>query len=537
MRQVNRGILFLLVPCVFLLVATIGCTRIDEVTPTPTPLLHAATPSPALPTATSVPPTPTPTPLPECEIGMRLEPGAGCTYRNNYSTNFDLRILANGDATIDGAVSGRRLSSWAVEPEEELCICDLKTENDGLARIIRELPLPPFGSAGNQSQPREPDREDCAGNMTLLPGEICRVPRTYCFFDVTVDGLGHLAMYSDAERIELQDVDLGDKTIDFVAVASDGRWRIESVRSGSTGPQSEDWSECVADSRVVELVLETERGRTSAVQRLLAEGVDVNGRNETGHTPLFAAVVYENVMTARILLDAGADVSKRDWNGDPVIWDAIYNRHRRMVEVLIEAGADVNQPNGNGSPPLQYAIQVEDTEKAQLLLDNGADVNQLAWAGTILLSWAFDSPTMSRFLIDAGADVNARNWRGTPLIVDAVRHDSAEPLSMLLNAGADPDGGSGNRKSPLWYAAELQSAEKVQLLLAAGAEVSACDSNGLTLLGYAIEANNSEIVRLLVDAGADVNDFVSGGQSLLELARQVSSPEIVQYLINAGAEA
>ena len=122
---------------------------------------------------------------------MRLEPGEGCKYSDSWNSVFALEILENGDASIDGSVSGRELQSRTVAPQEELCICDLKTESDGLVRTIVALPqLPPIHSGENPPPLRASDHEDCYNGLVIRQGEICRFPETYCFFDVTADGLG-----------------------------------------------------------------------------------------------------------------------------------------------------------------------------------------------------------------------------------------------------------------------------------------------------------------------------------------------------------
>ena len=538
MRNVSRRGAVAIVAVGLLLATLIGCTRIDEVTATPA-VIPSANPTPPVHTAISSPAlsTPRPTPLPECEVGLRLVPGEGCTYRNNSSSSFELEILENGNAAIDGTVSGRRFASRIVGPQEELCICDLKTENDGTGRIIVALPQwPPVDRSERPPPLREPFEGDCRNGLVVLHGEICRFPETYCFFDVTADGLGRFATVSDRERIDVKDIDLGEKTISFAAAFSEGRWTIEHLSRVIVERGGDDRSECIADPLVVELTEAARRGDAATIRRLISEGVDVNGRAVSGNSALwYAAASREDIDITQTLLEAGADPGLRDWNGNPVLSDVIWNENLTMLKLLVESGANVNGTDRYGSPPLDPAVSRGNIEILQYLVDSGADVNQQTWGGS-LLSRARKSVEITRFLIDNGADVNALNSHGNAVLVRAVHGDNVETLKLILDAGANPDAESELGNPALKIAVESGSIEKARALLEAGANPDGCGADGRSPLSRAIESRNLEMVTLLVKAGADVNDFVTGGQTMLEHAGRISSPEIVQYLIDAGAE-
>jgi pectate lyase len=81
------------------------------------------------------------------------------------------------------------------------------------------------------------------------------------------------------------------------------------------------------------------------VKSLLSQGINVNGKDETGDTPLHCA--------AKIARDAGKDV----------------------CELLIASGASVNATNKVGWTPLHAAVEFGNLEVARLLIADGADVN------------------------------------------------------------------------------------------------------------------------------------------------------------------
>ena len=233
---------------------------------------------------------------------------------------------AGGITPLDGAVNGRELFLRAVKPDEKLCVCGLETETDGMARLIISSchSHPPSRAAGITPWPCEPDRDNCAAGTVLIPGDICHVTDTYCFFDVTADGFGHFATVSDSETIDLQDIDLGDKVVSFAATVSDREWTIERVAqeivAGTAPENAEEKSRCVAGPRAEEMMSEVRRGNIAAVERFLAENVDVNGRSDTGNTLVWYAVHrIEDIEMAELVLDAGADIDRRDWNGDQLL--------------------------------------------------------------------------------------------------------------------------------------------------------------------------------------------------------------------------
>src|SRR5213594_1191951 len=56
-------------------------------------------------------------------------------------------------------------------------------------------------------------------------------------------------------------------------------------------------------------------GRTESVRTLIAEGADVNGRDDTGMTPLMVAASQGQTAIARMLITAGARVDAKEEDG------------------------------------------------------------------------------------------------------------------------------------------------------------------------------------------------------------------------------
>lgn len=96
--------------------------------------------------------------------------------------------------------------------------------------------------------------------------------------------------------------------------------------------------------------------------KLIKQGADVNGVDETGMTPLLALAQYSKMYyneklrqeatqsydaTLDALLAAGADFNARDKHGNTALHYAVKNRSAVMVEALLRCGFDTNALNKN----------------------------------------------------------------------------------------------------------------------------------------------------------------------------------------------
>lgn len=178
------------------------------------------------------------------------------------------------------------------------------------------------------------------------------------------------------------------------------------------------------------------------IDKLVAQHIDVNARDEYGWTPLMHAVAY----------------------------NPYNNRDQALASIksLIEAGADVNAKNKSGMGVLRYAVSHRDREILRTILNAGADVNITndVYSGeTILMSVAGMGLTEAvEELLAAGANVNARNKTG---------------------------------QTALMWAAANGHADIVQLLIAEGADTTAVDQNGQTALMMAATPGHKNVVSLL----------------------------------------
>jgi ankyrin repeat protein len=83
------------------------------------------------------------------------------------------------------------------------------------------------------------------------------------------------------------------------------------------------------------------------MERLVADGADVNHSGKYGYTPLLVAAKQGHVGAVRFLLGAGADATLLTNDNAPTLFYACVRGHAEIVDLLLGAGAN---PNANRDP-------------------------------------------------------------------------------------------------------------------------------------------------------------------------------------------
>jgi ankyrin repeat protein len=111
-------------------------------------------------------------------------------------------------------------------------------------------------------------------------------------------------------------------------------------------------------------------GNTEAVKLDLADGIDVNAKDDNGRTPLHHVAEEGHKEIAELFIAAGADVNAKNNLGGTPLHEAAASGCKEIVELLVTKGADVNA-NIGGWTPLQLAVDEGHTEIAGLLREHG----------------------------------------------------------------------------------------------------------------------------------------------------------------------
>lgn len=214
-------------------------------------------------------------------------------------------------------------------------------------------------------------------------------------------------------------------------------------------------SEDIEDAYVQKIL---DSGDTSALQKLINEGLDVNSRDAQGDTMLF------------YLLTHYADFD--------------------MAKTLINAGADVNLPSNNGLTPLLVATALAGELQKQKIATEPENVTQEIKNAKLKEQTEFlmaRSQKLLQLLIDSGADVNQETPRGTPLMSAATSELNLPIAETLLKAGAKVNLQDRFGRTALFYAAAFGCDSMTTFLLKAGADINVLDIDGKSYMDVSAE--------------------------------------------------
>ena len=248
-------------------------------------------------------------------------------------------------------------------------------------------------------------------------------------------------------------------------------------------------------------------GSVDQVKRLIAEGAEVDEKDDNGATPLIIAAYSGQRGVAAFLIAEGADVRAKDSKDTSALHAAAIGGYKDVAELLLAEGVDVDPKDAEGSTPLGWAAYFGYRDVAALLLSKGADVNARDNRGSTPLHAVTaqvkanpgtapgDHGGLARLLIASRADVNAR----------------------------DPNGGT-----PLMWAAFFGKTRVAEYLIANGANVGAKDRSGATPLHLAVTRGHRRMAFLLVTHGASIYEKNVRGVTPLDeagdWADQLKSP-------------
>jgi ankyrin repeat protein len=151
------------------------------------------------------------------------------------------------------------------------------------------------------------------------------------------------------------------------------------------------------------------RGNVGRIQRLLAEGADVNAGGKYGNTPLVHASASGHADVVRLLLDAGAMPSMTTDDGGTALYWAASEGHGDVVQLLLDRGVEVDAMRDSGWTALTAAIYSGHELVAEILLDAGARGDREC-QGKSMYQWALKHgrERVARYLEQRGSHRSRR---------------------------------------------------------------------------------------------------------------------------------
>jgi ankyrin repeat protein len=173
------------------------------------------------------------------------------------------------------------------------------------------------------------------------------------------------------------------------------------------------------------LLTAASRDNAAGVRVALAEGADVNARDNHAQTALLFAVQHNDLALALELIQNGADINAQALNQDtPWLLAGALGRTEMLAAILETGKVDYTIRNRYGGNALIPACERGHVDTVRLLLERSKidvnHINNLGWTGlleaVILSDGGPRHVEIVRLLLAAGADPNIADKEGvTPL--------------------------------------------------------------------------------------------------------------------------
>ncbi|EHH50236.1 hypothetical protein EGM_01029 [Macaca fascicularis] len=221
------------------------------------------------------------------------------------------------------------------------------------------------------------------------------------------------------------------------------------------------------DQKLLEAVQRGDVGRVAALaSRKSARPTKLDSN---GQSPFHLAASKGLTECLTLLLANGADINSKNEDGSTALHLATISCQPQCVKVLLQHGANEDAVDAENRSPLHWAASSGCASSVLLLCDH-----------------------------EAFLDVLDNDGR-TPLMIASLGGHTAI-CSQLLQRGARVNVTDKNDKSALILACEKGSAEVAELLLSHGADAGAVDSTGHDALHYALHTQDKSLWRLLQQA-------------------------------------
>lgn len=283
-------------------------------------------------------------------------------------------------------------------------------------------------------------------------------------------------------------------------------------------------------------------GKTEIAEYLINEGLDINGRDGAGWTPLMRAAGSRQIKTAGLLIARGADMNICNEDGRTPLHIAAMNDNIELVRLLVEKGAEINIADRYHMSPLSFALLDGKKDTVDFLRENGARETLEGAAETLRAARDGNEERLMALVNGNPELVNVRDeYLNTPLH-NAADKGSISAVKALLANGADVNAkelhndGLLSECTPLHFAVIQNHGDIVKMLIEKGADVNAEMGMGITCLSWAVRKKEFKMMDIILSSGVDVNAKVERRKTVLFTAVRTKDIDVVRYLISRGAD-
>jgi ankyrin repeat protein len=262
------------------------------------------------------------------------------------------------------------------------------------------------------------------------------------------------------------------------------------------------------------------------VSRLIAAGADVSHADETGLTPLMAAAMGGHLATVQELLSRGADPAIADRGGHTALHYAIGARQLPLVERLLQAHLPFPPDCCDGKDLVAHAFETHEQGIIDTILAHSPPLAHWSAEACDVLNTALEKNDLklAKFLISKHTAAPTPAENAQPYLAYAVAKGDLTLLQTLLDCGADPN---------VTLDAADDSDFRGLVTNKSGIRYYLEKTTGITPLMIAAGCGHIDHLKLLLERGANRMQSTKGKMTLYPLyfAAWAECPEALQLLV------
>src|SRR5437588_10281909 len=309
-----------------------------------------------------------------------------------------------------------------------------------------------------------------------------------------------------------------------------------------------------------EFVRAMETQQTSLIDRYFREHQNPNARTANDRSLLFAAILREERIIARRLLDAGASGDLSDDAGVTPLMVAAMHGDLELVRAMAGHVTDIAARDRAGHSALHYAVAAQKIEIVDLLLGLTPNLELAYGASSELLALALGSANtkIAQGLLSRLPQLEQWSAGASRALEHCLRAGDRDSLRRLLSKHIPPPTPEGKRVPLLAYAVATDNVPLFTTLLDCGVDANTTlpakydkefldalpsksfrnyieDDRNVTCLMLAAGLGRTDYVRALLQAGADRNR-ATGRYKMLALyfAAELGHWQPAQILLGSG---